>query len=106
MFAMEAEEEDPEPKAKMQKKLDKLRYLELKLFHDFVWDEIWKSLYYNFSVTSDVPNPITKMDLSTALKSVNVDMLQQIKKDLNEWVMWAIFNLGHFLKFLILCTIY
>ena len=43
-----------------------------------------KSLYCNFSVTSDVPNPITKMDLSTALKSVNVDMLQQIKKDLNE----------------------
>ena len=44
MAAMEAEEamdnsskeENPEPKAKMQKKLDKLRCFELKLFHDFV----------------------------------------------------------------------
>ena len=36
LFAMEAEEEDPEPKAKMQKKLDKLRCFELKLFNDFV----------------------------------------------------------------------
>ena len=81
MFAMEAEEamensskeEDPEPKAKMQKKLDKLRCFELKLFHDFVCDEIWNYLYCSFSVTYDVQKPITTTDLSVALESVRLE---------------------------------